>query len=364
MPVLDDWLRSEGVVIVALYLAEDGETPIITHSMLKSFKRCPRQAMYKYADRLKPKMTAKPLRRGTWIHSLLETHHKGGNWKETHADLTAKFNGLFEEEQEMLGDLPTEIGHVMSSYFWHYQDDRDWTVIELDNELAVEHMLEVKLPEGTIYRCRTDVVVETEFGLYIVDNKSHRTLPNIDFRLKDPQSALYIWAYQKAGIPIQGFIWNYIKYSPPKPLRFNLNGELSKRQGETDYPTAYRSIKAQGYDPRDFRSLLLPLQRRRYVHGAPQLSPFFKRSTLEKDEEMLKRVLRESLHTTKRSHTYPFHKRDYVERTVDRSCDWCSYKDLCTVELFGGNRDQVIRTQFKQGDPMDYYYDQKDTNEE
>lgn len=336
-----------------LYTTDEG-VPIITHSMLKTFKRCPRQALYKYHDRLKPKTQAKPLKRGNWIHSLLETHYSGGDWRETHTTLSLQFEQLFDEEKDALGDLPDEIGRIMTSYFWHYRDDQDWKVV------TVEDTIEVEMPNGTIYRGRTDLLVETPYGLYIVDHKSHKSLPDLSFRLKDPQSALYIWAYRKAGIPVQGFIWNYIKYVAPKPIRFNLDGSMSKRQGETDYPTAYRSIKAQGYDPKDFRDVLLPLQRQRYVHGGAQLSPFFKRSSLEKDDAMLLRVLRESVHTTNRSHKYPFAKRDYVERVVDRSCGWCSYNDLCATELYGGNADQVRRKQFKVGDPMDYYQDQKE----
>lgn len=341
---------------MALYETDDG-TPIMTQSMLKTFKRCPRQTLYKYHDRLKPKVQPTPLKRGSWVHSLLEEHYKGGDWKETHRKLSLQYDQLFDEEKDKLGDLPNDISRLMKSYFWHYRDDQDWEVKD------VELTLETTMPDGTLYRCRVDLLVDTPYGLFIVDHKTHRDIPKLTFRLKDPQSALYIWAFRKEGIPVQGFIWNYIKYLPPKPLKFNKNGSLSKRQGETDYPTAYRSIKDQGDDPKDYRDLLLPLQRQRYSHGAPQLSPFFQRATLEKDDGILTRVVREATHTTKRANKYPFEKRDYVGRTVERSCDWCAYNTLCETELFGGNADVVRRQQFKEGDPLDYYQDQKEIGE-
>lgn len=335
-----------------LYVNDDG-VPIVTHSMLSTFKECPRKTLYKYADRLKPKQQAKPLKRGNWIHTLLEVHHEGGDWREAHRKLSLQYDELFDEEKDLLGDLPREIYRLMLAYFWHYENDRDWKVLE------VEFTVEVELPGVGLYRGRLDILVETPFGLYAVDNKSHRTLPDVDFRLRDAQSALYIWACRKAGYPVDGFIWNYIRYSAPREVRFNKNGSLSKRQGDTTYDTAYRSIKAQGRDPKEFADLLLPLKRQRYVHGGPQLSTFFRRSTLEKDDDMLRQIVSEARHTALRMNRYPFLKRGVVERNNTRACGWCGYKDLCSVELFGGNVQQVLKG-FRQGDPLEYYYDIKE----
>lgn len=338
--------------LLPLYVNDDG-VPIVTHSMLGTFKECPRKTLYKYADRLKPKIGPRPLRRGSWIHTLLETHYSGGDWREAHDQLSLEYDQLFDEEKDVLGDMPVEIDQIMRAYFWHYANDLDWEVIE------VEFTIETELPGVGLYRGRVDLLVQTPFGLYVVDHKSHRNLPDISFRLRDAQSALYIWACRQLGYDVVGFIWNYIRYVPSKPVRFNKNGTLSKRQGDTDYYTAYRSIQSQGRDPRDYKELLLPLKRRRYVHGGPQLSPFFKRSTLEKDDAMLAQILREATHTSKRMNRYPFKRRDWVERNNTRACGWCQYRDLCDVELFGGNVRQVLRG-FRQGDPLEYYYDIKE----
>lgn len=337
-----------------LYEDDDG-TPIVTHSMLKTMRRCPRQTLYKYRDRLKPRSISVPLKRGTWIHALLEEHYKGGDWKEVHKELSNHFYALFEEEREKLGDLPNEIYTLMTSYFWHYRDDQDWEVVE------VEIKVETKLPDGSIYRLRLDLLVKTPWGLYIVDHKSHKKLPDFSDRLRDSQSAMYLWALRKEGYDVKGFMWNYLRTNAPTQLKFKLDGGLYARQGETDYPTAYRSLIKQGYDPKEWKDLLLPLMRHRYVHGGAQLSPFFRRDTLNKDDEMLDRSMSEYLHTVKRMRSYDFEDRDAVERVVDRSCNWmCSYKDLCVTELVGGNADMIRRKMFRTGDPLDYYQDQKE----
>lgn len=338
-----------------LYVNDDG-VPIVTRSMLGTFLSCPRATMYKYADRLKPKMQQKPLKRGNWIHTLLEHHYSGQDWREAHRALSLQFDDLFDEEKDVLGDLPREIGRIMRAYFWHYQQEQDWNVLE------VEFKVEVEMPGVGLFRGRADLLVETPYGLYVEDHKSHKNLPSMDFRLRDAQSALYIWAFRKAGYPVDGFIWNYVRYHAPREIRFNKNGTLSKRQGDTTYDVAYRSIKRQGRDPKDYRDVLLPLHRHRYVHGGPQLSPFFKRSVLEKDDDMLAQAVREASHTARRMNRYPFLNRRVVERNNTRSCEWCTYKDLCSVELFGGDTRHVLRG-FTQGDPLDYYYDMKETGE-
>src|ERR1051326_4725994 len=171
---------------MSLYV-ENGQK-IITHSMIKSMGRCPRQTMYKYYDRLKPKQLSKPLKRGNWMHSLLEAKYKNKNWKKVHKQLSRKFGQLFEEERESLGDLPRECKNLMNSYLWHYRDDEDW------EELEVEYTIEVMLPNGMLYRGRVDMLVSTPFGLYVVDHKTHKSLPTTFFRMQDIQSALYIWA--------------------------------------------------------------------------------------------------------------------------------------------------------------------------
>lgn len=341
--------------LLPLYTTDDGQA-VATHSMIKTFKRCPRQAKYKYYERLKPKVMNIHLKRGTWIHELLEVHYEGGDWRERHANLTAQFDRLFDEEKEKYGDLPGDIFQVMRAYFWHYQYDEDWKV------LKTEFTLEAELPDGTLYRGRVDNLVETPHGLYIVDHKSHKSLPDIGFRLLDAQSALYIWAAKKMGYDVKGFIWNYIKWYPPKGIKFNKDGSMSKRQGDMDYPSAVRSLKVQGEDPKspEWAPFLRNLYNMRYKPDSMQLSPFFRRDTLEKDDAMLLRVLRENVYTIRRMNSYRFDREDYVERVVDRSCTFqCGYQDLCTADLIGGNSDQVRRSQFRVGDPMDYYRDDK-----
>lgn len=338
-----------------LYYDESVGKYVVTHSMIKAFRGCPRQTLYKQVERLKPRMIGQPLKRGTWMHLLLEEHHSGRDWMKVHRALSAQFAELLDEEKDYYGDLPNECRRMMEAYVWHYAED-PWTVHE------VEFTLEAEFPDGTLYRGKVDALIENQFGLWIVDHKTHGNLPDHTFRLLDAQSALYLWAAQKMRIPVQGFIWNYIRTkAPSKPEMLKNGSRLSKRLGDTDYLTFTREVKRlqreEGYRiRREDVEMQRRLKAQRYVPGEPQLSPFFRRDILEKDDAMLKRVASEAYHTAVRMAKYPFEQRDIVERNVSRSCSFCAYKDLCTVELMGGNTRPLMKN-YKVGDPQDYYQD-------
>lgn len=352
-----------------MYFDETIGREVSTHSMLKTFQRCPKQAQYKYVERLKKKHATardKPLRRGVWFHELMEVHYAGGDWKARHKQLSAKFSELFDEEKDALGDLPRELAALMRSYLWHYGANKDdplhgWTVHE------VELTLEAELPSGRLYRGRVDMLVEDEYGLWIVDHKTHKKLPDFTFRLLDYQSALYIWAAHQNKIPVMGFIWNYVRTkvpSVPALVDQKRTPRLSASKCDTDYPTLLRAIKEYGLDPRQHRDWLLRLKNQRWQPNEVQTSQFFQRHTLEKSDDMIQRVLRMATHTDERMHGYNFADVEAVERVVDRSCTYfCDYTDVCTTELFGGNAGLIRRQQFRVGDPLDYYKDNKETSD-
>lgn len=359
----------------ALYI--DNGQRVTTHSMLKTFSRCPKQAQYKYSERLKPRFVGardKPLRRGTWFHSLLEEYYAGRSWKAKHRELCEQFDTLFDEEKQALGDLPGEMATLMRSYLWHYGANKQdplhgWTVHQ------TELTLECPWPdsqEGTdIYRCRLDGLVEDEHGLWIVDHKTHKRLPGMTQRLLDHASALYIWAAWENGLEVQGFIWNYIRTKAPSKPDMAYVGtareRLSVAKLDTDYPTFYRALRDhqanghKGVEFADHAAQLAVLKSHRWQGpGSIQTSTFFRREILEKDPEMVSRIVAIAMRTRDRMHEYGWDRPDQVELVTDRSCEFmCSFNGLCETELFGGNADNIRRQQFRVGDPLDYYRDQK-----
>lgn len=341
-----------------LYLDPESGRVVSTHSMLKTFRRCPNQARYKYDWRLKPRLLGAPLKRGTWIHSLLEEFHAGRDWEDMHRKLSSKYDEMFDEEKDFYGDMPKEILTIMRSYIWHYKND-PWKVLE------TEFIIETEWPDGSIYRGKVDALIENQFGLWLVDHKSHKTLPDFNFRIIDAQSALYLWAALRSKIPVQGFIWNYLRWKAPSVPKIILNKtRLSKSAIDTDYPTYTRALKSYREEyPENFRitaeyvAMQKALKAQQYRPGEPQTSTFFRRDVLEKQPAMLRQVAQEAYRTHQRMNEYDFDAPG-VERVPDRSCGFmCSYTDLCTAELLGGNIKPLLKQNYIVGDPNDYYQD-------
>lgn len=348
---------------------EDNGKRVTTHSMLKTYLRCPKQAQYKYAERLKKRLVTardKPLRRGTWFHELLELYYMGKDWKAKHRENTAKFNTLMDEEKAELGDLPNEILSMMRSYLWHYGANKDdpyhgWKIIE------TEVTLECPWPDSEdgldIYRCRVDVLAEDQWGPIIIDHKTHKSLPDLTTRVLDAASPLYIWAARENGYDVRGFIWNYVKAkAPTKPEMVYVgkpNERLSTKAIDTDYPTYLRAIREYGLDPADHVDKLRWLKSQRWTDGGVQTSPFFRRDILEKDDEMIARVVGAMMRTRDRMHD-DYGDFEVVARVNDRSCSYmCDFSGLCQTELLGGNAEFIRRKQFRTGDPLDYYQEIK-----
>lgn len=350
---------------MALYETEEGQ-PITSQSMIKAFRMCPMEAMFKYHLRLKPKVASTPLTRGKWVHSIMEDHYNGVDWRPTHKKLSSQFSKLFDEEKEKLGNLPEEIDLLMASYFWHYGDPSvagtEWEVHE------VERLIEAEMPNGHLFRGKVDMIVEDEFGLWLVDHKTHGRFPDWSYRLLDEQSTLYTWAARENDIPVQGFIWNYVSTAGFPKYQVLKNGKTFYKKSfdaPTTYPAFARAIKrAKAEHPdtflkdktdlAEYKERLSWLKRQRWQGPeAPQTSEFFRRDVLSKDDELIQRVLKSSTRTSERMHSYDFTDPDSVERDVN-ACKgfFCSYKDLSMGQLVNGDFEMIAKRNYREHDPM------------
>lgn len=342
-----------------LYYDDALEKRIITHSMLKTFRRCPMCSYLKYVRRLKTKRLKPQLKRGTWVHALLEAQGNGEDWRKLHAKYVHQFNQMFDEEKDYYGDLPTEIGRIMESYAWHYKND-PWHYI------ANEFTLEAEFPDGTLYRGKVDALIENEYGLWLVDHKTHRSLPDLQFRLRDSQSALYLWAARENGLPVQGFIWNYIKWKAPSTPKLLAKADrISDSACDTDYPTFVKALKKYKEEhpttfkirPQD-RARAQYLKSQQYEHGKPSTSEFFRRDILEKSDEMLDRVMDFNYRTALRMQNYDFEDVRHIEMADPSMRGFFEdYEDLHVAHVMDGDLERMIRLNYRIGDPNDYYQD-------
>ncbi len=335
---------------------------VITNSLIKQFKSCQNATKYKYVDLLTPKVhRSKPLKRGVWFHELLEAKYKDESVMEAHKRNVAKFSRLSSEEQEILGDLPTEMTDLYRAYQWHYRGDKSWTVCE------VELKLEAELPNGLQGQGKADGLIEDEYGLWLVDHKTHLKLPSEDYRLLDPQAPYYIWMARQCNIPVRGFIWNYVVPEAPKPLKFKKDGGLYKVQPAVmDFPTAIAGLTDDQLGNPEVQAVLDKLESVRYNEDTPQASPMFQRHRLEPSDETINRGIEDITDTSGRYIKWLAYQRlasaGQPERTVSRNCEWCDFKSLCISDLTGGNSEGVRHREFVEHNPFDYYEEKRGGN--
>lgn len=354
---------------MALYLADDGVTPVTTQSMIKAFRSCHREALYKYHERLSPKVASTPLTRGKWVHSILEAYYQDEDWQEVHLKMRNQFSKLMDEEKEKLGDLPNEIELLMKSYFWHYGDPEvegtEWNVLE------VELLLEAMMPNGHLFRGKFDMLVEIDGRLWLVDHKTHKKFPEWAYRMFDEQSTMYTWVARQNDIPVEGFIWNYIGTSGFPKYNLLKNGSnfykksidsastypalvAAVKRGKAEYPDTFLKDPA---DRRQIKARLEQLKDERWrgPNDMPR-SEFFRRDFLVKSDELIERTLKSVMRTSDSMHAYDFSDPDAVERDVNQCKGFmCNFKDLSLADLVQGDSEMLKKRNYKKSDPLSYH---------
>jgi hypothetical protein len=342
-------------------------------SRIKQFRRCQKQYSYRYdtagqlglAPELEMvrKVKSKGLEKGSWMHKLMEAHlrevagAKTKGWKKVHKRLTKQFNALFEEEKEMLGDLPGECEHLFLGYLREEKKTEGrYTVATLDNgKPAIEFVVEVSLKEfgiQTPFKGQIDLLVEDHDwgGLWIRDHKNVKNIPSDDERMMSPQNCMYVWALRQKGYDIRGFVYNYLRTKPPtipyvlkRSSAYGAAGTLTQRGSlDTDYYTYIQAIKdAHGsqwkeWAKRVYKGKLVQLRDRQWM--------WYRQVPIPVEDEKIEQALDEFLATV----------RDIERRDLDNpprsyfySCRWgCEYHELCTAEFAGLDIEDMIDHDF------------------
>lgn len=323
---------------------------LVSNSLLKTLTNCERQAYYKVLRQLAPRRVATQLKRGGWLHELLETHYKGDNWRKRHRELVREFNQLDDETKDYYGDLPGDCYNIMARYCLHWKrKDRELKII------AVERVFEIPWPHGHTFQGKFDVIVEDDFGRWLMEHKSHKTLPDDNYRFKDIQTARYVWSLNKLGTygEITGVLWNYLTTTIPKTPQILKDGSrLSKRKIKTDAYTFIKAIQKYGLDPEDYRDDIIRLKRRS--------SDYFRRVPAPIVDDVVVRLVQEGVLAADRLEE--LERGATPLRNIGRQCDWCSYEDLCIVDLYGGNSRPLIKAKYTKEDPLAYHGTTEETS--
>ncbi len=203
----------------------------------------------------------------------------------------------------------------------------DWVYGKQDEDikyLATEIKIDAKLKGYKRFVGVVDAICEKDGEQYIMEHKSFKTKKmSLDQTWINLQTCAYIKVLNDQGWNIKGVIWDMVKTSAPEPPKVLKNGSFGKQSskqtvlsfhkaGITEIPEAiYEDIKDNHKEYLD-----------RYI--TPVLP------------EVVDKVWTEFVQTVdeiEKNKNYP--------KSLDKNCDWCSFKELCQTDLTGGDVDYI-----------------------
>lgn len=323
----------------------------ISNSRLKKFRSCQKAHDYKYVMKLRPKRTAVPLRKGSWVHSCLEARAKGEDWVELLKKKKAEeYNILFEEEKAELGDLPNDVLRMMRSYIQTWKDvDAEYEVVVAEQDFKIRIDGTPFVLVGII-----DLILRHKATgqIWCMEHKTMKnTIPTEQFRITDVQTAMYekVMEYLAPYLgykpsDVGGIIFDYIKTKPPTIPEVLKNGGLSRRANiDCDRYTYEACIKRAGLNVADYED---------FMAANLDNNKFFARIPMAKSGKMINQLFKEVLDTAIQieniSGVCPV-------RNLNFTCDRpkCEFRDLCLAELQGLDIDTLINMMYTKEEEKD-----------
>lgn len=311
------------------------------YSKVKSFRRCMKSYDYKYLQNLQRKRPAPPLVRGTIIHEMLDARarkkmgEKGKSPLIILDDYTQKYGQLFREEREEYGE--NFIGDIMRIYKGY---ERTYAEDDLTFE-ASEEEIETQLTKDIVFKGHLDKrLVDAKNRRWIMDHKSHKSIPDEEARFADYQILLYLWAYNRENpkTVADGVLWDYLRTKPPTLPEQLKNGQLTQRANlDSDYYTYAQELRRLKLDPKPYELYLGELKKR-------SAKKFYLRVPLPAPPKvMVDSVVSDFKYTSEQ-----MAKATVFPRSMTKDCSWCEYYRLCMSELRGLDASFVRKTDYEE----------------
>lgn len=334
----------------------------VSWSKLRTWRRCHARYNYKYEENLMKKKPALPLLRGKIIGECLDLvalrrgQHSNDHWTNTLAEYATKYRHLFLEEKEIYGNIIDEVYQLISTYDKLYKDDGLTYLKGLDQK-PYEIKVELELMPGVEFIGYIDKLPQDSHGrIFVMDHKSHKTLPDEDARFSDLQLVFYVWACRQISeLPNpDGVIWDYLRTKPPAIPEKLKSGELTQRANiDTTWEVYHQAILDNKLDPKNYSEILNRLKKEGH-------SAFYRRVTLPAPSKAMIESVVNDAKITAQEIIYLGGKSKV--RSMDRTCKSCEFYALCHAELRGLDADFIRKSEYqpRKGD----YHDGEETESE
>jgi len=286
---------------------------------------------------------------GKLVHLMIEEDAQGGDWEKVLDNVGLENEKLFSAEKEMYGEILEDIRIIMREYF-AFWPKRDLVFLPWKGSYA-EHEFAIPIDDDLIFKGQIDAIAETPQNynfLWLVENKTFKTLPSDDHRWRNLQHAVYTWAMEELGIngdrPIAGVAWNYIKSKPPTiPQLLKDGSRLSKKKLATLPSVIYRELEKHSLSAEKHQDLI--------AHAEASRESWFQRIYTPLNRKLVDNLVAGFFDSGREMSEYHETRRD---QSFGRHCEWCDYESICRAELTGGDADFVKEKEFKKEDPEAY----------
>lgn len=294
------------------------------------WKNCHYDHYQKYVKRLRPKGKSNALVRGNMIHELLETYYNYESWKKRWKVLATEFyDSNIKEEIDYYGDIPRMSKDLVESYIDFWAED-DCSQETLSNESRFEvHLFDNVYLEGYIDR----ILFDREGNIFIKDYKTFSRMPDLGSLRFNFQSAIYIYALQQYGYPVDGMVWDIIRAKQPSYPKLTAQGKISKAKIDTTPIVLERELKKLKASKSDIEDML------KDVDG----SEYFRRYLVRVNQDTIDFLWKDVVETAKQIVYNQEVMKDMNLKTTFKS----QYYKLWEAEAAGLDVDYVIKTQFE-----------------
>lgn len=302
---------------------------ILSHSRIQMWKNCHYDHYQKYVNKLVPKGKSNALVRGNMIHDLLETYYNYESWTKKWEELSSQFyESNIREEIDFYGDIPKMSRDLLESYinFWE-SDDREQET--LSNEARFEiHLFDNVYLEGYIDR----ILFDSQGNIFVKDYKTFSRMPDLSSLRYNYQSAIYIYALQQYGYPVDGMVWDIIKAKQPTYPKLTAGGVISKAKIETTPEVMYRELIKLGMDEEEAQEMA----------DEVDASAFFRRFVIKIQQETIDFLMKDIIETAHQIIDFQHTLKDMNLKTTFKS----HYYELWEAEAAGIDADYVRRTRY------------------
>jgi CRISPR/Cas system-associated exonuclease Cas4 (RecB family) len=265
----------------------------------------------------------------TWGSPVVQRHNAEESFLKSIKEVQQKVRvGPIDFEQQFEEDKELGLGMLRNYFLWAPKQD-NFVPVYTEIEFAIPMSYRGFIFE---YQGRVDLIIEDEYGYWIVDHKTAAQFGQTTYLALDDQFTSYAWALQQMlGLAIRGVLVNELrKKAPHPPDELKTGGFSRNKQQDTSFEVYLATLRAAGIDPRGYRDFL------RYLKHNPK--EWFRRlrvSYTPRQLEMVEgRIKLEAFEMLNDPAIYPTPNKF--------NCNGCSFYRPCLVTQEGGDPQLIL----------------------